>query len=111
MKRPFDHPRDMPTHVVHNMEVRDLPTLPRNMDLWYPELNMYAQVGMFPLSFQKELFDYYNESIANMCDKPEDYTRMNDFFAMVDMDHGVPDELQIPTQTKVDWCRWAHERT
>eukprot|EP00971_Amphidinium_carterae_P188519 3741997-Amphidinium_carterae.1 len=66
---------------------------------------------MFPLSFQKELFDYYNESIANMCDNPEDYTRMNDFFAMVDMDHGVPDELQIPSQTKVDWCRWAHERT
>eukprot|EP00971_Amphidinium_carterae_P160302 3177813-Amphidinium_carterae.1 len=24
MKRPFDHPRDMPTHVVHNLEVRDL---------------------------------------------------------------------------------------
>eukprot|EP00971_Amphidinium_carterae_P001959 39155-Amphidinium_carterae.1 len=79
----------MPTHVVHNIEVRDLPTLPRNMDWCYPELNMYAQVGMFPLSFQKELFDYYNASIAHMCDRPEDHTRLNDFFAMVDIDHVV----------------------
>eukprot|EP00971_Amphidinium_carterae_P159196 3156191-Amphidinium_carterae.1 len=43
MKRPFDHPRDMPVHVVHNIVVRDLPTLPRNMDWCYSELNMYAQ--------------------------------------------------------------------
>eukprot|EP00971_Amphidinium_carterae_P072455 1433160-Amphidinium_carterae.1 len=65
----------MPTHVVHNLEVRDLPTLPRNLDWCSPELNMYAQTGMFPLHFQKkELFDYYNESIAHMCDRPEDYS-------------------------------------
>eukprot|EP00971_Amphidinium_carterae_P112698 2231748-Amphidinium_carterae.1 len=56
MKRPFDHPRDMPTHVVYNHEVRDLPTLPRNLNWCYPELNMYAQVGQFPLCFQKELY-------------------------------------------------------
>eukprot|EP00971_Amphidinium_carterae_P016182 319049-Amphidinium_carterae.1 len=32
MKRPSDHPRDMPPHVVYNLEVRDLPTLPRNLN-------------------------------------------------------------------------------
>eukprot|EP00971_Amphidinium_carterae_P151573 3004822-Amphidinium_carterae.1 len=111
MKRPFDHSHDMPTHVVHNIEIKDLPTLPRNMNWCYPELNMYAQVGRFPLSFQKELFDYYNESIAYMCDKPLDCDRMNEHFAHVDKPYGVPDELQIPSQAKVDWCRWAHERT
>eukprot|EP00971_Amphidinium_carterae_P179690 3563761-Amphidinium_carterae.1 len=47
MKRPFDHPRDMPTHVVHHLEVRDLPTLPRNLDWCFPELNMYAQTNHF----------------------------------------------------------------
>eukprot|EP00971_Amphidinium_carterae_P166827 3305748-Amphidinium_carterae.1 len=72
---------------------------------------MYAQVGMFSLSFQKELFDYYSASIAQMCDRPEDHTKLKDFFEMVDMDHGTPDDLLIPTQVKVDWSRWAHERT
>eukprot|EP00971_Amphidinium_carterae_P202870 4025822-Amphidinium_carterae.1 len=71
MKRPFDHPRDMPTHI-----------------------------GMFPLSFQKELFDYYDASIAHMCARPEDHTKLNDFFAMVDIDHGTPDDLLIPNQVK-----------
>eukprot|EP00971_Amphidinium_carterae_P322382 6407351-Amphidinium_carterae.3 len=73
MKRPFDHPRDMPTHVVHHLEVRDLPTLPRNLDWCFPELNMYAQTGLFPLHFQKQLLAYYDESIAYMCDTREDY--------------------------------------
>eukprot|EP00971_Amphidinium_carterae_P134702 2669524-Amphidinium_carterae.3 len=44
MKRPFDHPRDLPTHVMHHVEVRDLPQLPMNLDWCYPELNMYAQI-------------------------------------------------------------------
>eukprot|EP00971_Amphidinium_carterae_P175286 3474832-Amphidinium_carterae.1 len=56
MKRPFDIPCDMPTHVVYNLKVRDLPTLPRNLDWCYPELNMYAQIGMFPLNFQKKTY-------------------------------------------------------
>eukprot|EP00971_Amphidinium_carterae_P104974 2078712-Amphidinium_carterae.2 len=102
MKRPFDHPRDMPLHVVHNIEVRDLPSLPRNMNWCYPELNMYAQVGMFPLCFQKELFDYYNASIEHMCDQPVEATNMRDFFAAVDKDHGMPDDRLIPTPVKVD---------
>eukprot|EP00971_Amphidinium_carterae_P264340 5243755-Amphidinium_carterae.1 len=46
-----------------------------------------------------------------MCDRPEDHTKLNDFFAMVDIDHGTPDDLDIPTQVKVNWSRWAHERT
>eukprot|EP00971_Amphidinium_carterae_P025729 507652-Amphidinium_carterae.2 len=71
MKRPFDHPRDMPTHVIHNIEVRDLPSLPRNLDWCFPELNMYAQTGLFPLHFQKQLIAYYDESIGDMCDNKE----------------------------------------
>eukprot|EP00971_Amphidinium_carterae_P249639 4955061-Amphidinium_carterae.1 len=46
-----------------------------------------------------------------MCDKPLDYDRMTEFFAKLDEPHGVPDDMLIPSQTKVDWCRWAHERT
>eukprot|EP00971_Amphidinium_carterae_P047791 941059-Amphidinium_carterae.1 len=30
---------------------------------------------------------------------------------MVDLDHGTPNDLHIPMQVKVDWSRWAHERT
>eukprot|EP00971_Amphidinium_carterae_P140100 2776199-Amphidinium_carterae.1 len=111
VKRPFDHPRDMPMHVVCNLEVRDLPSLPRNLDWCYPELSMYAQTGMFPLHFQKQLYDYYNESIAYMCDKPEDYNRVKDHFHVIDLKHGPPDDLVIPAQVRVDWGRWAHERT
>eukprot|EP00971_Amphidinium_carterae_P075234 1487100-Amphidinium_carterae.1 len=111
MKRPFDHPCDMPTHVVHNLKVRDLPTLPRNLNWCYPKLNMYAQIGMFPLSFHKELYNYYKESITGMCDKPIDFDRMTDFFTTLDKAHGIPDDRLIPFQVKVDWCRWTHERT
>eukprot|EP00971_Amphidinium_carterae_P191430 3798421-Amphidinium_carterae.1 len=111
MKRPFDHPRDMPTHVVCNLEVRDLPSLPRNLDWCYPELNMYAQTGLFPLHFQKQLFDYYNESISYMCDRPEDYHKVRDHFHVIDLKHGPPDDLDIPAQVRVNWGRWAHERT
>eukprot|EP00971_Amphidinium_carterae_P206261 4092993-Amphidinium_carterae.3 len=32
MRRPFDHPRDMPMHIVHCMEIGDLPHLPRNLN-------------------------------------------------------------------------------
>eukprot|EP00971_Amphidinium_carterae_P120345 2384699-Amphidinium_carterae.1 len=110
MKRPFDHPRDMPTHVVHNIEIRDLPTLPRKMNWCYPELNMYAQVGYFPLSFQKELYDYYNESIANMCDMPEDFRRMQDHFEALDAKYGCPYHYEVPMQVQVDWHKWAHTR-
>eukprot|EP00971_Amphidinium_carterae_P155795 3089236-Amphidinium_carterae.1 len=110
MKRPFDISRDMPTHVVHNLEVRDLPTLPRNLDWCYPELNMNAQIGMFPLNFQKELMTYYDESIAYMCDTPEDYRKMQHFYTSMDVPCGSPDDLEIPSQVRVDWSRWAHER-
>eukprot|EP00971_Amphidinium_carterae_P053124 1046391-Amphidinium_carterae.1 len=72
---------------------------------------MYAQVGQFSLSFHKELYDYYNESIAGMCDKPLDFERMTEFFATLDKTHGVPNDRLIPYQVKVDWCRWAHEMT
>eukprot|EP00971_Amphidinium_carterae_P093465 1849843-Amphidinium_carterae.1 len=51
MKRPFDHPRDMPTHT-----------------------------GMFPLHFQKQLMTYYDESIAYMCDTKDDYRKMQNHF-------------------------------
>eukprot|EP00971_Amphidinium_carterae_P268534 5327468-Amphidinium_carterae.2 len=36
---------------------------------------------------------------------------MNEFFATLDKAHGVPDDRSIPSQVKVDWCRWAHEKT
>eukprot|EP00971_Amphidinium_carterae_P002040 40469-Amphidinium_carterae.1 len=88
----------MPTHIVHNLEVRDLPTLPRNLNWCYPELNMHAQVGQFPHSFHKELYDYYNESIAFMCDKPIDFDRMTEFFATLDKAYGIPDDRLIPSQ-------------
>eukprot|EP00971_Amphidinium_carterae_P350650 6491669-Amphidinium_carterae.3 len=111
MKRPFDHTRDMPTHVVHHLEVRDLPTLPRNLDWCFPELNMYAQTGLFPLHFQKQLMAYYDESIAYMCDTREDYRTLQNHFTAVDNKHGEPDNFDVPSQVHVDWCRWAHERT
>eukprot|EP00971_Amphidinium_carterae_P015293 301709-Amphidinium_carterae.1 len=103
MKRPFDHPRDMPTHVVHNIEVRDLPMLPRNMDWCYPELNMCAQIGMFPLSFQKKLFDYYQASIAHMCDTSEDYRKLQEHFEGLDVRHTSPNNHDVPAQVQVDW--------
>eukprot|EP00971_Amphidinium_carterae_P112242 2223362-Amphidinium_carterae.1 len=98
MKRPFDHPRDLPTHVVHNLEVRDLPSLPRNLDWCFPELNMYAQTGMFPLDFQKELMTYYDESIAYMCDTPEVYRKMQNHFHWIDVKYGCPDDFDVPSQ-------------
>eukprot|EP00971_Amphidinium_carterae_P018359 362094-Amphidinium_carterae.1 len=101
----------MPTHVVHNLEVRDLPSLPRNLDWCYPELNMYAQTGMFPLHFQKQLMTYYDESIAYMCDNKEDYRKMQNHFEGIDVNYNCPDTLDVPSQVQVDWSRWAHERT
>eukprot|EP00971_Amphidinium_carterae_P311577 6192714-Amphidinium_carterae.1 len=101
----------MPTHVVHNLEVRDLPSLPRNLDWCYPELNMYVQIEMFPLNFQKELMTYYDESIAHMCDSPEDSRKLQHFFTTMDVPYGSPDDLIVPSQVRVDWSRWAHERT
>eukprot|EP00971_Amphidinium_carterae_P126972 2515720-Amphidinium_carterae.2 len=111
MKRPFDHPRDMPTHVVHNLEVRDLPSLPRNLDWCFPELNMYAQTGVFPLHFHKMLVAYFDDSIVYMCDTKEEYAKLTDHFRALDLRHGVPDNYDVPSQVHVDWARWAHERT
>eukprot|EP00971_Amphidinium_carterae_P181904 3609574-Amphidinium_carterae.1 len=72
---------------------------------------MYAQTGMFPLHFQKELMTYYEESIAYMFDTPDDYRKMQHHFTGIDAKHGSPDNLDIPSQVQVDWSRWAHERT
>eukprot|EP00971_Amphidinium_carterae_P167645 3322112-Amphidinium_carterae.1 len=103
MKRPFDHPCDMPARVVCNIEIRDIPTLPRNVDWCYPELNMYAQTGMFPLHFQKELFDYYHASIAHMCDAPDDYSKMKQHFESLDSRHGCPNNFKVPSRVYEDW--------
>eukprot|EP00971_Amphidinium_carterae_P134007 2655328-Amphidinium_carterae.1 len=111
MKRPFDHPHDMPTYVVYNLEVRDLPTLPRNLNWCYPELNMYAQIGMFPLCFQKELYDYYNESIATMCDAPEEYRTLQQHFDAIDDKCGSPHNMDVPLIVQADWHKWSHSRT
>eukprot|EP00971_Amphidinium_carterae_P304141 6044151-Amphidinium_carterae.1 len=46
-----------------------------------------------------------------MCDKPIDYDRLNEFYATLDQPYGVPDDRLIPSQVRVDWSRWAHERT
>eukprot|EP00971_Amphidinium_carterae_P046255 910419-Amphidinium_carterae.1 len=46
-----------------------------------------------------------------MCDQPSDFDRLKEFFATIDKAHGVPDDRLIPTQVKVDWYRWAHEKT
>eukprot|EP00971_Amphidinium_carterae_P012502 246025-Amphidinium_carterae.1 len=81
------------------------------MNWCYPELNMYAQIGMFSLSFHKELYDYYKSSITGMCDSPIEFDRMEEFYETLDRDHGPPDDKVIPSQVKVDWCRWAHEKT
>eukprot|EP00971_Amphidinium_carterae_P024499 482823-Amphidinium_carterae.1 len=72
---------------------------------------MYAQIGMFPLNFQKELMTYYDESIAYMSDTAEDYRKVQQHCATMDVPYGSPDDLEIPSQVRVDWSRWAHERT
>eukprot|EP00971_Amphidinium_carterae_P120540 2388639-Amphidinium_carterae.1 len=72
---------------------------------------MYAQIGMFSLSFHKELYDYYKASITGMCDSPIEFDRMEEFYETLDRDHGPPDDREVPSQVKVDWCRWAHEKT
>eukprot|EP00971_Amphidinium_carterae_P244076 4846504-Amphidinium_carterae.1 len=54
---------------------------------------------------------YYDESIAYMCDTPEDFRKMQHYFNTMDFPYGTPDDLEIPSQVRVDWSRWAHERT
>eukprot|EP00971_Amphidinium_carterae_P081995 1622282-Amphidinium_carterae.1 len=66
---------------------------------------------MFSLSFHKELYDYYKSSIAGMCDSPIDFDRMDEFHEALDKDHGPPNDKVVPSQVRVDWCRWAHEKT
>eukprot|EP00971_Amphidinium_carterae_P290385 5765668-Amphidinium_carterae.1 len=99
MKRPLDHPRDMPTHVVHNLEVRICHAI------WT------GVTQMFPLHFQTQLMTYYDESIAYMCDSKEDYRKMQNHFEGIDVNFGCPDTLDVPSQVHMDWSRWAHERT
>eukprot|EP00971_Amphidinium_carterae_P192465 3819227-Amphidinium_carterae.1 len=36
---------------------------------------------------------------------------MTEFFATLDKAYGISDDRLISSQVKVDWCRWAHERT
>eukprot|EP00971_Amphidinium_carterae_P275663 5469587-Amphidinium_carterae.1 len=72
---------------------------------------MYAQIGMFSLSFHKELYDYHKTSITGMCDSPIEFDRMEEFYETLDRDHGPPNDREVPSQVKVDWCRWAHEKT
>eukprot|EP00971_Amphidinium_carterae_P158253 3137160-Amphidinium_carterae.4 len=106
MKRPFDHPRDLPTHAVHH-----LPHLPRNLDWCFPELNVYAQTGLFPLHFHKKLIAYFDESIAYMCETNADHRTLQEQFAELDAKHGPPHSWNVLAQVHVDWCRWAHERS
>eukprot|EP00971_Amphidinium_carterae_P276159 5480020-Amphidinium_carterae.1 len=72
---------------------------------------MYAQIGMFPLSFQKELYDYYNESIAYMCDTPEEYRLLQQHFDAIDAKCGSPNNMDVPMIVQAEWHKWAHTRT
>eukprot|EP00971_Amphidinium_carterae_P267392 5303917-Amphidinium_carterae.1 len=72
---------------------------------------MYAQIGMFPLSFQKELHDYYEASIAHMCDTPEEYRMLQRHFDAIDSKCGPPDNMDVPMIVQAEWHKWSHTRT
>eukprot|EP00971_Amphidinium_carterae_P257716 5115619-Amphidinium_carterae.1 len=81
------------------------------MNWCYPELNMYAQIGMFSLRFQKELFDYYSESIAHMCDTHEECLLLHQHFEGIDAKCGGPSTMDVPLTIRTEWHRWAHTRS
>eukprot|EP00971_Amphidinium_carterae_P234582 4654994-Amphidinium_carterae.1 len=72
---------------------------------------MYAQIGMFSLSFQKELFDYYDASIAHMCDTPEEYRQLQNHFEAIDNKCGPPDNMDVPLIVQAEWHKWSHTKT
>eukprot|EP00971_Amphidinium_carterae_P184497 3662719-Amphidinium_carterae.1 len=72
---------------------------------------MYAQIGMFPLSFHKELYDYYNESVAHMCEEPKEYRLLQRRFDAIDVKCGCPDNMDVPMLVQAEWHKWAHART
>eukprot|EP00971_Amphidinium_carterae_P167295 3315060-Amphidinium_carterae.1 len=53
---------------------------------------------------------YYDESIAYMCDTPEDYRKMQHHFEKIDVEYGCPNTLEAPSQVILNWSRWAHAR-
>eukprot|EP00971_Amphidinium_carterae_P352225 6492495-Amphidinium_carterae.2 len=66
---------------------------------------------MFPLSFHKELYDYYNESIAHMCDTPEEFRLLQQHFEAIDVKCGSPNAMDVPMIVQTEWHKWAHTRT
>eukprot|EP00971_Amphidinium_carterae_P339419 6477238-Amphidinium_carterae.1 len=72
---------------------------------------MYAQIGMFSLSFQKELFDYYSESIAYMCDTHEECRLLHQHFVDIDVKCGGPSTMDVPLTIETEWHKWAHTRS
>eukprot|EP00971_Amphidinium_carterae_P283773 5633860-Amphidinium_carterae.2 len=72
---------------------------------------MYAQIGMFSLSFHKELFDYYSESVAHMCDTHEECHLLHQHFEGIDAKCGAPNTMDVPLSIQTKWHKWAHTRS
>eukprot|EP00971_Amphidinium_carterae_P081064 1603902-Amphidinium_carterae.3 len=72
---------------------------------------MYAQTGLFPLHFHKKLIAYFDESIGYQCDSNAEARSVREHFAELDSKYGTPNDLVIPTEVHVNWCRWVHAQT
>eukprot|EP00971_Amphidinium_carterae_P226855 4499231-Amphidinium_carterae.1 len=63
---------------------------------------------MFSLSFHKELYDYYSESIAHMCDTHEECRLLHQHFEGIDVKCGAPSTMDVPLTIQAEWHKWAH---
>eukprot|EP00971_Amphidinium_carterae_P117722 2331767-Amphidinium_carterae.1 len=66
---------------------------------------------MFSLSFHKELYDYYSESIAQMCDTHEECLLLHQHFEGIDAKCGAPHTMDVPLTVQAEWHRWSHTRS
>eukprot|EP00971_Amphidinium_carterae_P298911 5938531-Amphidinium_carterae.1 len=82
-----------------------------NLNWCFPELNFYAQCRRFSLAFREELREYYDNSIEHQCDGDREYNTVRRIYEKQDAPYGPPDDCDLPTQTLIDWCRWAHVKS
>eukprot|EP00971_Amphidinium_carterae_P259369 5146750-Amphidinium_carterae.3 len=80
--------------------MRDLALLPMNLNGCFPELNFYAQCH-----------EYFDRSIEFQRDGVREYNQVRQVYDKQDAPYGRPDSFDFPTQTLIDWCRWAHAKS
>eukprot|EP00971_Amphidinium_carterae_P301425 5989030-Amphidinium_carterae.1 len=62
-----------------------------------PVYSMYNLQGVPPGAVPHH---YVSNYVSTHPNPDVDHTKLNDFFEMVDLDHGTPDDLHIPMQVK-----------